>query len=93
MIVAADAADTTSYKVGVARIFTFHKDAVAAKDRRSAVAFDHFSVVEVNLGKDAQAADDTGDRVPVHLYQISRFRWSLCFFRVWSVQAGRSLHK
>ncbi len=66
VIVAADAADTAGDEVGVARVFALHENAIAAKDRRSAVALRHFAVGEIDFGKDAEAADDPGDRVPVH---------------------------
>ena len=70
MIVAADAANAAGDEVGVARIFALHEDAVAAKDRRGAVTLRHMLVLKVDLGKDAQAAHDTGDRVPVHFHQV-----------------------
>ncbi len=41
VIVAADAADAAGDEVGVARILALHEDAVAAKDRRGAVALGH----------------------------------------------------
>ena len=71
VVVAADAADAAGDEVGVARILALHEDAVAAEDRRGAVALGHLPVVEVDLGEDAQAAHDPGDRVPVHLHQIA----------------------
>ena len=70
VVVAADAADPAGDEVGVARVFALHEDAVAAEDRRSAVALGDLAVGEVDLGVDAQAADDPGDRVPGHLDQV-----------------------
>jgi hypothetical protein len=35
------------------------------------VALDHLAVVEVDLGEDAEAADDPGDRVSVHLDDVA----------------------
>ena len=70
VIVAADTADATGNEVSVARVFALHEDAVPAKDGRGAVALDHMLVLEVDLGKNAQAAHDPGDRVPVHFHQV-----------------------
>src|SRR5208283_669402 len=70
MIIAADAADAARDKMRVARILAFHEDAVATEDRRSAVAFGNAAIVEVDLGEDAETADDAGDRIPVHLHEI-----------------------
>ena len=64
VIVAADAADAAGDEVGVARIFALHENAVAAEDGRSAVALRHLAVFEIDLGEDAEAADDPGDRDP-----------------------------
>ena len=73
VVVAADAADAAGDEVGVARVLALHEDAVAAEDRRRAVALDDLLVREVDLGVDAQAADDAGDRVPGHLDQLAAF--------------------
>ena len=73
MVVAADAADAAGDEVSVARIFALHENAVPAKDGRGAVTLDHMLVLEIDLGKDAQAAHDPGDRVPVHFHQVSLF--------------------
>ena len=70
VVVAADAADPAGDEVGVARVFALHEDAVAAEDRRGAVALGDLAVGEIDLGVDAQAADDPGDRVPGHLDQV-----------------------
>ena len=64
VIVAADAADPAGDEVGVARIFVLHEDAVAAENRRGAVAFDHFLRVEIDFGENAETADDPRDRIP-----------------------------
>ena len=71
VVVAADAADAAGDEVGVARVLALHEDAVAAEDRRGAVALGDLAVGEVDLGVDAQAADDPGDRVPGHLDQLA----------------------
>jgi hypothetical protein len=68
MIVAADAADTAGDKVCVSRIFAFHENAVTAEDGGGAVALGNLTLAEVNLGEDAEAAHDPGDRIPIHLY-------------------------
>jgi hypothetical protein len=70
MVVSTDAADTAGDEVGVARVLALHEDAVAAKDRRSAVALSHLAVGKVDLGEDTEAAHDACDRVPVHLDQV-----------------------
>ena len=70
MVVAANAADATRDEVRIARIFAFHENAVAAEDRGGAVTLSHLAILEVDLGEDAQAANDPGDRVPVHLDQV-----------------------
>ena len=71
MIIAADAADAAGDEVGIARIFALHEHAIAAEDGRGAVAFGDAAVLEVDLGVDAQAADDPRDRVPRHLDQFA----------------------
>ena len=76
VVVAADAADTAGDEVGVARVLALHEDAVAAEDRRGAVALGDLPVGEVDLGVDAEAAHDPGDRVPGHL-QASAFQASV----------------
>src|SRR5262249_16781510 len=69
MVIAADAADAAGDEMGVARVFALHEDAVAAKDRGRAVTLSDLSVIKINLGENAEAADDAGDRVPIHLHQ------------------------
>src|SRR5439155_12229127 len=71
VVVAADPADAAGDEVRVARVFALHEDAVAAEDMGGAVALRHLAVLEVDLGVDAQAPDDAGDRVPVHLHQLA----------------------
>ncbi len=68
VVVAADAADAAGDEVRVARIFALHEDAVAAEDRGRAVTLGDLALAEVDLGEDAEAADDPGDRIPIHLY-------------------------
>ena len=70
VVVAADAADPAGDEVGVARVLALHEDAVAAEDRRGAVAFGDLPVGEVDLGVDAQAAHDPGDRIPRHFDKL-----------------------
>ncbi len=67
VVVAADPADAAGDEVRVARVLALHEDAVAAEDRRRAVALRHLAGAEVDLGVDPQAPDDAGDRVPRHL--------------------------
>ncbi len=71
VVVAADTADAAGDEVRVARVLALHEDRVAAEDRRRAVAFDDFFVVEVDLGVDAEAADDAGDGIPCHLDELA----------------------
>ena len=77
VVVAADAADPAGDEVGVARVLALHEDAVAAEDRRGAVALGDLPVGEVDLGVDAQAAHDPGDRVPRHLDELALARRGL----------------
>ena len=58
MVIAADAADAAGDEVRVARIFALHEDAVAAEDRGGAVTLGDLAFAEVDLGEDAEAADD-----------------------------------
>jgi hypothetical protein len=67
VVVAADPADAARDEVGVARVLALHEDAVAAEDRRGAVALGDLALAEVDLGVDPEAPDDAGDRVPIHL--------------------------
>ena len=50
------------------------------------MALDHFPVRKVNLRKDPQTPDDSGDRVPGHLHDVAGL-WAL--FRCWR---GRGFH-
>ena len=72
VVVPADAADAARDEVGVARILVLHEDAVAAENRRGAVALDDLLVREIDLRVDAQAADDARDRVPRHFLDVGR---------------------
>jgi hypothetical protein len=71
VIVSANAANTASDEMGVTRILVLHEDAVAAEDRRCAVAFDHLLRIEIDLGVDAEAADDASDWIPRHFDNIA----------------------
>jgi hypothetical protein len=64
VVVAADAADAAGDLMGVARILPLHEHAVAAEDRRGAVALHHLAAVEIDLRVNAEAADDPGNRIP-----------------------------
>src|SRR6185437_14483012 len=67
VVVAADPADAAGDEVRVARVLALHEDGVAAEDRAGAVALGDDPLLEVNLGVDAEAADDAGDRIPCHV--------------------------
>ena len=67
VVVAADPADAARDEVGVARVLALHEDAVAAEDRRGALALGDLALAEVDLRVDPEAADDAGDRVPRHV--------------------------
>ncbi len=73
MIIAADSADAAGDEVGVARIFSLHENAVSAENRRSAVTLGDFFLLEVDLSVNAEAPDDTGNRVPRHFNKVSFF--------------------
>src|SRR5690606_15934169 len=73
VVVTADPADATGDEVRVPRVLALHEQRVAAEDRRGAEALDDFAVVEIDLGVDAEAADDAGDRIPGHLDQLAGF--------------------
>ena len=70
VVVAADAADPAGDEVRVARVLALHEQAVAAEDRRGAVALANLLLLEVDRGVDPEAADDAGDRVPRHLDDV-----------------------
>ncbi len=74
VVVATDAADATRDEVGVAGVLALHEHAVATEDRRRAVAVDDLALAEVDLGVDAEAADDARDRVPRHLDDVGVLR-------------------
>src|SRR5207248_2567908 len=71
VVVAANAADAAGDEVGVAGILAPHEHAVAAEQRRGALARDHFAVGEVDLRVDAKVADDPGDRIPGHVDELA----------------------
>ncbi len=83
VVVAADAANAAGDEMRVARVFPLHEDAVAAKDRRGAVTLRHLARAEVDFREDAQAADDAGDRIPVHLDEVGAAAGSRGFLDVW----------
>ena len=72
VVVTADSANAAGNEMSVARVFALHEDRVAPEDRRRAVAFHHFTVLEIDLRIDSETAHDPGDRVPGHLYEIAR---------------------
>ena len=67
VVVAADPADPAGDEVRVAGVLALHEDAVAAEDRRGAVALGDPLGLEVDLGVDTQAAHDPRDGIPGHL--------------------------
>ena len=73
VVVTADAADAAGDEVGVAWILALHEYRVAAEDRRCAVALDNFAVLEIDLGVDAEAPHDPGDRIPGHFDELAGF--------------------
>ena len=66
MVVTADAADAAGNEMRVARVFAFHENAVAAKDRGRAVAFGDLAIGEIDLRINSEAAHDPGNRIPIH---------------------------
>jgi hypothetical protein len=80
MVVAADAADAASDEMGVAGVLAFHKNTVAAENRRCRMALGNYTISEIDLGVDAETAHNTRDRVPVHFDDL---RWlpGLSYFR------------
>ena len=64
VIVATDAADAAGDKVGVARIFALHEEAVAPKNRGGAMALRYLALFEVNLSIDAETANDACNQIP-----------------------------
>jgi hypothetical protein len=70
MVVATDAADAAGDKVGVARIFALHEEAVTSENRGGAMTLRHLTLLEINLSIDAEAANDACDRIPRHLYKL-----------------------
>jgi hypothetical protein len=72
VVVPADATDPTRDEVGVARVLALHEDGVAAEDRRRRVAFSDGSLLEVDLGVDAETPHDPRDGVPRHFDKLVR---------------------
>ena len=70
VVVAANSADAAGDEVGIPRVLALHEDGIAAEDRGRALALHHLVVLEIDLGVDAEAADDPRDGIPVHLHQI-----------------------
>jgi hypothetical protein len=66
VVVAAYSANPAGDEVRVSRIFAFHENAVAAENRRGAVAFRHLTVLKIDLREYAQAAHDASDGIPIH---------------------------
>ncbi len=71
VVIAANPANTAGDEMGVARVFAFHKDAVAAKDRRRAVTLRHCTPSEIDFRVDAQTPNDPGNGIPRHLHNIT----------------------
>ena len=71
MVIAADSANAAGDEMRVARVLALHENAVAAKNRRCAVALGHAPIFKVNLGENSQASYNPGDRIPVHFHQIA----------------------
>jgi hypothetical protein len=67
VVVAADPADAARDEVRVPGVLALHEDAVAAEDRRGALALDHAPRAEVDLRVDPEAPDDARDRIPRHV--------------------------
>jgi hypothetical protein len=63
VIVTANAADSTRNEMRIPRIFALHKDAVSTEDRGRTLALLDDAIVEVDLGVDAEVADDPRDRI------------------------------
>ncbi len=77
VIVPANSADAAGDEVGVPRVFAFHENAIAAKNRRRAVALGHSPIFKIDFGENSQATHDPGNRIPVHLHQFAGLRWRI----------------
>ena len=77
VVVSANTTDATGDEVGVARVFALHEEAVAAKDVRTAIGLHYFALLKIDLGIDAQAANDACHRVPRHFHKLWGLSWSL----------------
>ena len=72
VVIPADAADPAGDEMRIAGILALHEDAVAAEDRRGAVALGNLTVLKIDLGENAETPDDARDRIPVHLNECAR---------------------
>src|SRR3984957_1186240 len=68
VVIATDPANAAGDEVRIARILSLHKDAVAAKDRRRAVALGDLSVFEIDFAEDSKPSVYPGDWIPVDLH-------------------------
>jgi hypothetical protein len=64
VVVTADPADATRDEMSVAGILALHEDAVAAEDRRRAMALDDLLLLKIDFRVDAETTDYASDRVP-----------------------------
>ena len=71
MVIATDPAYAAGDEVTIPRVFVLHEDRVAAEDRRRAMTFEDLLRVEIDFCVDAEAADDSRDRIPRHLNDIA----------------------
>src|SRR6202008_3482398 len=71
VVIAANPANAAGDEMGVARVLSLHENAIAAEDRRRAMTFGYLAVVEIDLREDSQASHDPGNRIPVHIHEIS----------------------
>lgn len=77
MVVTTDTADAAGDEVSVARVFALHEETIASEDVRGTIGFRYLPVLEVNLGINAQAANDACHRIPRHLYKLWWLSWGL----------------
>jgi hypothetical protein len=70
VVVTADAADPTRDLVRIAWVLALHEDAIPSKNGRGAVALYDFALLEIDLGVNAEAADDPRDGIPRHVDQM-----------------------
>ena len=79
VIIAANPANAAGDEVGVARIFPFHENAVAAEDGRGAVTLGHLAIFKVDLSENAETPDNASDGIPVHFDQVSSWERSVAW--------------